>query len=142
MNYITPRWLLLLFFFMNTGCAQQTQNSSVGGLALHKRVDFLPTLVVSISEEYANINTNISQAILANNGITNQSVFTAHFRGKTLRALLGKDYTDVPRGDWIALIEEGGYLQLAISFGNAATILGCAVGDTLYIEPLTILDPR
>ena len=54
----------------------------------------------------------------------------------------GKDYSDVPRGDWVALIEKESedattdYLQLAISFGNAATDINCAVGDVLHIEKL------
>ena len=51
-------------------------------------------------------------------------------------ALLGKSYGDVARGDWVALIEEDGNLQLALRFGHAATEIGCAVGDTLYIEKL------
>ena len=100
----------------------------------------IPAAVVSISEEYANINTDLSEDQLAAYGITHGSNLVAHYNEQTIQALLGRDYSDVPRGAWIALIEEDGTLQLAISFGNAATQLGCAAGDTLYIEPLVHRD--
>ena len=96
--------------------------------------------MVSISQEYANINTDVSEETLAALGIVRGTQFTAAFGRERISALLGGDYGDVPRGDWVALIERDGrdstrtYLQLAISFGNAATEVGCAVGDTLYIE--------
>lgn len=98
---------------------------------------YLPALVTRISEEYANINTNMSGATLGKYGITLQKTFTVKHKDRTLSALLGKNYSDVAKGDWVGLIEEDGNLQLAISFGNAATEIGCAVGDTLYIEPLS-----
>ena len=100
----------------------------------------LPARVVSISQEYANINTDVSEEALATLGIVRGTRFTARFGTETMSALLGDDYGDVPRGDWVALIERDErdstrtYLQLAISFGNAATEIGCTVGDTLYVE--------
>ena len=51
-----------------------------------------------------------------------------------MNPFLGKDYSDVPRGDWVALIEDDHKLQIAISYGHAATDLGCTVGDTLFIS--------
>lgn len=97
--------------------------------------DLFPAKVVRISDEYANINTDVSDVDLSARGITHGTVFKVSFGDRTLTALLGKDYSDVPRGEWIGLIEDDGNLQLAISFGNAATDLGCTVGDTLYIVP-------
>lgn len=97
---------------------------------------YLPAFVTRISEEYANINTDMSGTTLSAYGITHQKTFTVKYGDRTMKALLGKNYSDVAKGDWVGLIEEDGNLQLAISFGNAATEIGCAVGDTLYIEPL------
>tara|TARA_B100001248_G_scaffold260373_1_gene248410 strand:- start:2640 stop:2975 length:336 start_codon:yes stop_codon:yes gene_type:complete len=100
----------------------------------------LTARVVSISQEYANINTDVNEEELAALGIVRGTQFTATLGQERISALLGSDYNDVPRGDWVALIERDErdstrtYLQLAISFGNAATEIGCAVGDTLYIE--------
>ena len=99
------------------------------------KADLFPATVVRISEEYANINTDVSLGDLRARGITDGTVFTVRFRDRTLTALLGKNYSDVPRGEWVGLIEDDGNLQLAISFGNAATDLGCSVGDTLHIVP-------
>lgn len=100
------------------------------------RTQALPAHVVRISEEFANINTNVSEKTLKAYGIEQETEFSVTFKGQKFRALLGEDYSDVERGDWIALIEDDGNLQLAISFGNAATEINCTVGDTLYIERL------
>ena len=97
------------------------------------KADLFPATVVRISEEYANINTDVDLDDLSARGITHGTVFKVNFRDRTLNALLGKGYSDVPRGEWVGLIEDDGKLQLAISFGKAARDLGCSVGDTLYI---------
>ena len=96
--------------------------------------DYLTANVVRVSEEYANINTDVSGTQLSAWGVGHQQLFTVKFKSHTVQPMLGKDYSDVPRGEWIALIEEDGRLQLAISFGHAATEIGCSVGDTLYIQ--------
>ena len=121
---------LLAFALLSTGC-RSTMPQADSRATLTARV-------VSISQEYANINTDVNEEELAALGIVTQ--FTATLGQERISALLGSDYNDVPRGDWVALIERDErdstrtYLQLAISFGNAATEIGCAVGDTLYIE--------
>ena len=95
---------------------------------------YFATKVVRISEEYANINTDVTEKALRNWGIADKDQFTVRYKNHTMTVLSGQGYSDVARGDWVGLIEEDGKLQLAISFGNAATKIGCAVGDTLYIE--------
>ena len=129
-------WLIVLLLTLTASCSPPSQSTSTNHHPAEKH-PLVPTLVVSISEEYANINTDMSEKKLVSIGIEAGSRFTAHFENQKIKALLGKDYSDVSRGDWIALIEEDGTLQLAISFGNAATKIGCAAGDTLYIESPT-----
>lgn len=91
--------------------------------------------VLHISEEFANINTNISREELAAKGITEGGWIAVSYKGKTYPMLLGKDYSDVEKGAWIARFdEEDNRLQLAVSFGNAATDMGVAVGDKLEIQ--------
>lgn len=92
--------------------------------------------VTRISEEYANINTDLSGKALARRGIVLNRTFELRHNDRIVRARLSTDYGDVGRGEWVALIEDDGYLQIAISFGHAATELGCVAGDTLYITPL------
>ncbi len=119
--------LPLLFAFLAIGCATLPKPDLTQPLPAH---------VVRISEEYANINTGVHKKTLKAYGIGQQAQFSVTFKEQKFRALLGEGYGDVERGDWIALIEDDDKLQLAISFGNAATEIGCAVGDTLYIERL------
>ena len=132
----TDPWLIVLLLTVTVSCSPPSLSTSTNHHPTEKH-PLVPALVVSISEEYANINTDISKKRLASIGIEVGSRFTAHFENQKIKALLGKDYSDVSRGDWIALIEEDDTLQLAISFGNAATKIGCAAGDTLYIESPT-----
>ena len=98
--------------------------------------NWFPVKVIRISEEYANINTDITKRQLAEHGITFGTKFNIKFGEHRMQAHLGKTYSDVEKGEWIALIEEDGKLQLAISYGNAATDIGCKAGDVLYIESL------
>ena len=127
--------LAILLCIMASSCAPRPQVPAA--TADDEKIAYLPAKVVRISEEYANINTDLSGIELSKHGITDQKIFTVKYRDRTIRALLGTRYGDVARGGWVALIEEDGNLQLAISFGHAATEIGCAVGDTLYIEPLS-----
>lgn len=122
----------VLLCIMASSCAHRPQ--APAAMAANEPVAYLTAKVVRISEEYANVNTDLSGAELSKHGITDQKIFTVKYRDRTIQALLGKSYGDVARGDWVALIEEDDNLQLAISFGHAATEIGCAVGDTLYIE--------
>ncbi len=125
------RYLLLLCLgcvgILHTGCASRRQGMSVSPMAAH---------VVQISEEFANINTDLSGERLATAGITTGTIFGARYGDERLEVLLGVDYKDVARGEWVGLIEEDGNLQIAISFGHAATVLGCVAGDTLFVTPI------
>ena len=96
----------------------------------------LEARVTRISEEFANINTDLSGETLARYGVVLQKPFSMRFKGRTIQAVLCKDYGDVPRGDWVGLIETDGTLQVAVSFGHAATELGVKAGDTVYIAPV------
>ncbi len=131
----TIRHLILLAAMTTSplsSCAHLFPAPDAGG---EQSSGHLAATVVRISEEYANINTDVSGKTLRNWGIGgDREQFTVKYNDHTIRVLLGQGYSDVARGEWVALIEEDGMLQLAISFGNAATEIGCAVGDTLYIQ--------
>lgn len=110
------------------GCAPGPKAGAVPAGGLEARV-------TRISEEYANINTDLSGETLARYGIVLHKPFSMRFKDRTVRALLCKDYGDVPKGDWLGLIETDGTLQVAVSFGHAAKELGVKAGDRVYIEP-------
>ena len=122
----TTRNLTLLALLVATG---------VTSYAIWSGRQQLPGTVVRISEEYANINTDLSGETLAAHGITDKTRFTVRYGTETIEVMLGTAYGDVPKGEWIGLIEEDGTLQIAICYGHAATVLGCKVGDVLHIVP-------
>jgi S-adenosylmethionine hydrolase len=123
--------------FSTTGWFALLLTVSINGCAVTYKLEPkpLPAVIIYISEEYLNINTDLSQERLAAVGITAGTSFTSTYEGRTVQALLGTSYADVERGEWIAQIEEDGKMQLAISFGHAAMELDCSVGDTLLVHP-------
>jgi S-adenosylmethionine hydrolase len=122
--------------FSTTGWFALLLTASINGCAVTYKLEPkpLPAVIIYISEEYLNINTDLSQERLAAVGITAGTSFTSTYEGRTVQALLGTSYADVERGEWIAQIEEDGKMQLAISFGHAAMELDCSVGDTLLVH--------
>ena len=126
MKSLYPRILICLLTLIGiAGCA-----------ALRPEPKPMAAVIVYISEEYLNVNTDLSQERLTAAGITVGTMFRSTYQEEEVEALLGTSYGDVERGEWIAQIEEDGNLQLAISFGHAAMELGCSVGDTLFVHPL------
>jgi S-adenosylmethionine hydrolase len=116
---------LLLLTLTILGCSALSRNQEPA---------WFPAKIVMIEKEYANIDTDLTAPQLATKGITQGSMFNVKYKNHQMTALLGKDYGDVDKGKWIALIEKEGNLQIAISFGHAATEIGCAAGDTIYLQ--------
>ena len=96
--------------------------------------------VLQIGTEYANIHTDLPQAALTRMGVTTGTRFRVAFQDQSVTAVLGTAYTDVPNGEWVGLIDPEGTLQIAVSFGSAATELGCKTGDRLLIQPVASPD--
>lgn len=90
--------------------------------------------VTSISEEFANINTNATGEQLTEAGFAADGWISVHHNEQTMVMPMVADYGDVAEGAWLARIdEESGTLQIAINGGNAATDIGAAVGDMLHV---------
>ena len=90
--------------------------------------------VASISEEFANINTNATSDQLMEAGFATDGWISVTHNEQTLVMPMVTDYGDVAEGAWLARIdEESGTLQIAINGGNAATDIGAAVGDMLHV---------
>lgn len=90
--------------------------------------------VESITEEYGNVDTDLSWEQVFDLGLEQGSTFTISFGDRTFDVLLGTTYGDVERGEWIGFITDTGVLRLARNFDNAAETLRCKVGDTLFID--------
>ncbi len=90
--------------------------------------------VASISEEFANINTNATSDQLMEAGFAADGWISVTHNEQTLVMPMVTDYGDVAEGAWLARFdEESGTLQIAINGGNAATDIGAAVGDMLHV---------
>lgn len=90
--------------------------------------------VTSISEEFANINTNATSDQLMEAGFAADGWISVHHNEQVMVMPMVVDYGDVAEGAWLARIdEESGTLQIAINGGNAATDIGAAVGDMLHV---------
>ena len=90
--------------------------------------------VTSISEEFANINTNATSDQLMEAGFASDGWISITHNEQTLVIPMVMDYGDVAEGAWLARMdEESGTLQIAINGGNAATEIGAAVGDMLHV---------
>lgn len=90
--------------------------------------------VSSISEEFANINTNATSDQLMEAGFAADGWISVTHNEQTLVMPMVTDYGDVAEGAWLARFdEESGTLQIAINGGNAATDIGASVGDMLHV---------
>ncbi len=106
----------------------------IGSFALHMPAEArVAAQVESITEDYGNVDTNVSWEQVVELGLEQGSKFTIRFSDKTFEVQLGTTYGDVERGDWVGLITDTGVLRLARNFDNAADTLGCKVGDTIII---------
>jgi S-adenosylmethionine hydrolase len=53
---------------------------------------------------------------------------------QSLSASFVRTYGDVPLGDWLALIDSTGDLEVAINMKNAAQTIGAHAGDTVRVS--------
>jgi S-adenosylmethionine hydrolase len=72
-------------------------------------------------DNYGNLITNISKEVFEKIG--NQRSFVIHFGMETLDAIVDS-YDSVDNGDCMAVFNGNGYLEIAISQGNASSLLG------------------
>jgi pimeloyl-ACP methyl ester carboxylesterase len=92
------------------------------------------TKIAGISDEFGNLYTEIIEADLITRRIEPESYFSLHFKDTPFKVYYGATYSDVPRGQWVALLTREGNLKIARNLENAAETLGAREGDTLFIE--------
>lgn len=88
--------------------------------------------IVGTDFGYANINTDATHEQLQALGIELGSRFAFEHDGTRRLATFVADYTSVPDGEWLGLLDNN-TLKLAISFGQACPEIACATGDTVII---------
>lgn len=114
--------VLLSFFTLPAGAAAAADAKVSHSLDGH---------VVSVGESFGNLYTDINLTGLE---VNLGQPFTLTCNSHSVEAVLASDYSDVAKGEWLALEEEDGSLQFAISFGDAGKELGCGVGDAIALK--------
>lgn len=89
--------------------------------------------VTRVTSDFGNVYTQFVQADLARLDMTVGSRFKVGCGGKAFNVVLGKTYSDVPRGEWVGFLTAEGWLEIARNSDNAAKELGTNVGDVIWI---------
>ncbi len=133
-------YLMVCFvgLFVMAGCGGSgTEEPAMEEMAMEEMaadVAMINGEVASISEEFANINTNLTSDQLMEAGFASDGWVSVTHNEWTMVMPMVTDYSDVAEGAWLARMDEdSGTLQIAINGGDAATDIGAAVGDMLHI---------
>ncbi len=90
--------------------------------------------VVEVSAIYGNVFLNAQPADFAAAGIGKLAHFTIRIGDQIFRALHGRDFSSVKRGEWVAFPNADGFFWLARNFADAAATAKLAVGDTVTLR--------
>lgn len=92
--------------------------------------DVIKGMVIYI-DHYENVITNISRELFDKVGKNRK--FTIECRGERIDRL-STSYLDVPVGEIVSLFGTSGFLEIAINQGNASSLLGLNVNDSVRVE--------
>lgn len=92
--------------------------------------------ITEVSAIYGNVFLNIQPADFTAAGIAPKTHFQITAHGRAHRVLYGRDFGDVPRGDWVAFPNADGFFWLSRNWENAAASAGLKLGDTVAIRRL------
>ena len=92
----------------------------------------LTASVIGVDHEYANVRTSVSAMEWNQLGVAMGTRMVIEHKGARVDATFVETYGDVATGEWLGLLEDD-HLKIAISFGHACDIMGCAIGDRLSI---------
>jgi hypothetical protein len=85
---------------------------------------------VVLCDRFGNLITNIPEGMLQGVGLT--ATLRVRIGKRSVFALCGS-YSDVPRGEWVAVVGSLGTLELACSQANARELLGAGKGDAVCV---------
>jgi len=84
-------------------------------------------------DEFENVVTNITRNLFDRVGQGKKFEINAR-RNQYIINSLSEKYSDVERGQLLALFNSAGYLEIALNQGNAAGLLGMNFGDIVRID--------
>lgn len=91
--------------------------------------------IAGVTENHGNIFTSLVPEDLEQLGLATGDHFELSVGDHTVRVLLGSDYGDVAKGEWIGILRAEGVLMIARNYASACEALQCSTGDTLTITP-------
>lgn len=83
---------------------------------------------------YGNVHTNIPRDMLDKLGATPGRVLRIHIGSESVNAPLVNTYSDVRDGDWLAVINSAGVLEIARNQASANAILQIAAGTRVSVN--------
>ncbi|MBT8061717.1 MAG: alpha/beta hydrolase, partial [Gammaproteobacteria bacterium] len=92
--------------------------------------------IAGVTANHGNIFTSLVPADLEQLGIEPGDHFLLTVGEHTVQVLLGSNYGDVERGEWIGIMRAEGVLMIARNRESACKTLACAMGSTVVISPL------
>jgi S-adenosylmethionine hydrolase len=81
---------------------------------------------------FGNLDTSFVESDLRSLGIASGDAFYVRCRDQTFEIVLGRNFGDVARGEWVAFFPGAGPLKIARNFASAAQASGCQSGDSLF----------
>lgn len=107
--------------------------------SLVQRIMFQPVIghsyirgAVSYIDNYGNVILNISQALFQE--VARGRPFELYFKRHDPITVLGRHYHDVPVGEPLCLFNSAGLLEIAMNMGQAASLLGLQIDDSVQIN--------
>jgi hypothetical protein len=90
--------------------------------------------VVETTSVFGNVLLDAQPADFDTIGISRNAFVRVTVREKNYRALFGKDFTSVKRGDWVIFLNADGFFWLARNGVNAVKTLDVQAGDIVQIR--------
>jgi len=85
-------------------------------------------------DKYGNMITNIPSDLVKEAGISKGQELNATVGNHTIAAKFVSAYSDVPLGDWLALISTNGELEIARNMENAAKTIEASAGKAVTLN--------
>ena len=91
-------------------------------------------IVSRVEPPFGNLDTSFLESDVRSIGITIGESFLLRCGEKAFEVVLGRRFTDVRIGEWVAMFPSQGALKIGRNYASAAEASGCAAGDPLFIS--------
>lgn len=85
-------------------------------------------------DRYGNLITNIPSQLMERANISLNEELNITVGNRNISARFVSTYGDVPPGNWLALIDSSGSLEVAVNMENAAQAIGAHAGDAVKVS--------